>query len=125
MRMKISFSSDVQGNVASIAVPFEPNVKDILFARTASDEMRQKSFLEQFVGKYRSLETQIIDVVLKDDMLTIAMMSAPEMELEPYQGTEFKVKGAPASIEFKLEDGKVTGADMLQGGAVFNAEKIE
>lgn len=124
MSMKLTFLTDVEGNISSIAVPLEPSVKDILFARVASDEMRSKDFLAQFAGKYRFMETQIIDIALKDDTLTAAMMGQPEIELEPYQGTEFKLKGARASIEFKLEDGKVTGADLLQGGAVFNAEKI-
>jgi CubicO group peptidase (beta-lactamase class C family) len=124
MTMKISFSTDTFGNIASVAVPFEASVKDIVFTRTASDEMRQKDFLAQFTGKYRFMQTQIIDVVLKGEMLTIAMMGAPETELEPYKGTQFKVKGLPASIEFKLKDGKVIGADLLQGSAVYEAEKI-
>ncbi len=124
MSMKFSFFTDVQGNISSIAAPMEPNVKDIVFTRVASDEMRQKSFLEQFVGKYRFMETQTLEIVLKDEFLTIALMGSPEMELEPYMSTQFKVKGAPASIEFKIKDGKVTGADLLQGGATFEAEKI-
>ena len=125
MRMKISFHTDTEGNIGSLSAPMDGNVKDIVYARVASDEMRQKDFLVQFVGKYRFLETQILEVVLKEDTLAVAMMNAPEMLLEPYKNTEFKIKGAPASIEFKIVDGKVVGADLLQGGAVFNAEKIE
>ena len=125
MSMKLSFLTDYEGNISSISAPLEPSVKDIVFSRVASDEMRDKDFLAQFAGKYRFMETQIIDVALKEDVLTMAMMGQPEIELEPYQGTEFKLKGVRASVDFKIEDGKVVGADLLQGGAVFNAEKIE
>ena len=56
--------------------------------------------------------------------LAAAMPGMPEMELEPYQGTQFKVKGLPASLEFHLEDGRVTAVDIIQVGAVFTAPKI-
>ncbi|MCE5209811.1 MAG: DUF3471 domain-containing protein, partial [Chloroflexi bacterium] len=125
MSMKVSFFTDTQGNIASISAPLESNVKDIVFTRVAPEEMFKKSFLEQFAGKYRFMETQTFEVAMKENLLTLAMMGQSEMELEPYMGTQFNVKGAPASIEFKMTDGKVTGADLLQGGAAFYAEKIE
>jgi hypothetical protein len=34
-RLAISFSTDRDGNIASLAIPFEPLVKDIVFARTS------------------------------------------------------------------------------------------
>ena len=80
---------------------------------------------EKFVGKYRFMETQIVEIVLKENVLTASIAGSPELELEPYRGTEFKLKGVPASIEFKADNGTVKGADLLQGGAAFYAEKIE
>ena len=34
-RLAISFSTDREGNIASLAAPFEPLVKDIVFARSS------------------------------------------------------------------------------------------
>jgi hypothetical protein len=34
-RLAVSFSTDREGSIASLAVPFDPLVKDIVFARTA------------------------------------------------------------------------------------------
>ncbi len=125
MTFKAAFFSDMQGNITSVAVPLEGNVKDIVFNRKAGEEMYKKEFLERFVGKYRFMETQIIEVAMKEDHLIASLMDQGEFDLEPYMGTQFKLKGSPAGIEFKVEDGKVPGADLLQGGAVFYAEKIE
>jgi hypothetical protein len=33
----VSFSADREGSIASVAVPFEPLVKDIVFTRIAAD----------------------------------------------------------------------------------------
>mgnify|MGYP000857340195 FL=1 len=125
MTFKAAFFSDMQGNITSVAVPLEGNVKDIVFNRKAGEEMYKKEFLERFVGKYRFMEAQIIEVAMKEDHLIASLMDQGEFDLEPYMGTQFKLKGSPAGIEFKVEDGKVPGADLLQGGAVFYAEKIE
>jgi hypothetical protein len=35
-RLAISFSTDREGKIASLAAPFEPLVKDIIFARVAA-----------------------------------------------------------------------------------------
>ena len=50
----------------------------------------------------------------------------PEMELAPYQGTEFKLKEMEmVRIEFKKdESGKVTGFDASQPGGVHSAKKV-
>ncbi len=124
MSMKFSFFTDVQGKFQHRRSD-EANVKDIVFTPASHrSEMRQKSFLEQFVGKYRFMETHTLEIVLKDEFLTIAMMGRRKWNWSLTMGTQFKVKGAPASVEFKIKDGKVTGADLLQGGATFEAEKI-
>jgi hypothetical protein len=39
-RLAISFSTDREGNIASLAAPFEPLVKDIVFTRIAAGDCR-------------------------------------------------------------------------------------
>ena len=126
MRLPVHFHTDLQGNIAKLSAPFEPNVKDIEFARLPDKSMKDKSFLEQFVGRYE-IDGKPGEVQLKgEDTLVISMSGSPEMELEPYQGTEFKVKGiAVVSIEFVLdESGEVVGLDLSQPGMVLHIKKV-
>jgi hypothetical protein len=49
---KISFITDLNGDVSSVSMPLEENVKSIIFDRVAEKQMFEKTFLEQFVGDY-------------------------------------------------------------------------
>jgi hypothetical protein len=122
----IYFHTDYQGNIGSLSVPLEPNVKDIVFERVADKSMRTRAFLEPLTGKYE-LDGQVASVAMKgEDTLTIALPNMPEMDLEPYQGSEFKLKEMDmVRVEFKQEDGKVTGLEVSQPGGVFTAKKVE
>ena len=52
LKQKVSFTTDLKGNIASLSVQLEPAVKDIVFTRAAEKAMMEKSFLEKFVGEY-------------------------------------------------------------------------
>ena len=94
--------------------------------KTIEQSMKDKGFLEQFVGLY-DMDGKPGEVLLKgEDTLVISMPNSPEMELEPYQGTEFKVKGiAVVRIEFVLDEhGKVVGLDFSQPGMVLHIKKV-
>jgi hypothetical protein len=43
-RLALSFSTDREGNIASVAVPFEPLVKDIAFTRIAAGGCTNPAF---------------------------------------------------------------------------------
>jgi CubicO group peptidase (beta-lactamase class C family) len=126
-RLPVSFLTDFQGNIAEVSIPLEPNVKNIVFSRLPDQTMREKSFLEKFVGRYE-LDGNFANVVLKgEDTLAISVPGMPETELEPYQGTEFTLKGLSiVRIEFLVNgEGVVEGLDISQPGGVLKAKKIE
>ncbi len=123
--LKISFLTNVKGDIDTITAPFEPTVQDIVFKRVPNKQMTDKSFLEQFVGEYEVLE-MIATVTLKGEhALSISLLGEPEYELVPYKGTEFQFKGvSSASIEFKFDaSGKVSEAIITQPFGVFTAKK--
>jgi CubicO group peptidase (beta-lactamase class C family) len=125
-RLPLTFYTDMQGNISSLSVPFEPNVKDIVFKRVADESMKEKTFLEKFLGKYE-IDGRVAEVILKgDDTLAVNVPGMPEAELEPYQGTEFVMKEMSiVRIEFALDErGEVSGFDLSQPGGVFTAKKI-
>lgn len=126
MELKVSFTTDADGNIASLSLPIEPSVKDIVFTRVASEEMRSRKFLEKLIGQYKLEDGKEMSINLRgEDTLLAAVPGMPELELEPYQGQTFKVKSMPiVSVEFKLDEkGFATGLEIVQPGAVIAAKK--
>lgn len=122
---KVSFSTDLQGNIGSLAVPFEPSVDPIVFTRMPEKKMMERSFLEQFVGEYVLGEITSKIYIKGENTLFALVPGQPEYELIPYRGTEFKFKSVPGvTIEFILdESGKVIEAKVTQPEGVFRAKK--
>ena len=123
--LKINFLEDLKGNVGSLSVLMEPTVKEIVFTRMPEKKMMEKSFLEKFVGQY-DLQGTVFAIQLKGDKTLVASVPGqPEMELVPYQGTEFNIKGAAGmSIEFVVDaSGSVTEAKLKQPGGTLTAKK--
>src|SRR5579859_3308397 len=52
LHMKILFAGNLKGDIDTVAIPFEPTVKEIIFKRVASQHMSERAFLEPFVGSY-------------------------------------------------------------------------
>jgi Domain of unknown function (DUF3471)/Beta-lactamase len=126
IELKASFATDVQGRIASVSLPMEGSVKEIVFARVAPESMREKSFLEPLAGTYDLMGTQVHIALQGEHTLVLAIPGQPEYELEPVEGTEFGVKGQPGlRIEFKRDDaGAVTEAVVTQQGAVVSAKRV-
>ena len=125
MRMKVSFFTDVKGNISSLSIPMEPAVEEAVFARTPEGCMREKSFLKQFTGEYELHDRSAIVSLKGEDTLMLSIPGQPEHELVPYQGTEFTLKGLPGfRIEFNQDEaGIVSKAVVIQPNAVFTARK--
>jgi hypothetical protein len=50
-RLAISFFTDREGNIASLAAPFEPLVKDIVFTRIPAGDCMNPAFRQRCVGR--------------------------------------------------------------------------
>jgi hypothetical protein len=125
MTLKATFDLDLKGNVSAVAIPLQASVKPIVFERMPEKKMMEKSFLEKFLGQYE-LQGVVFTVQLRGETtLVVVAPGQPEMELVPYKGTEFNIKGAPgASLEFIVEaSGAVNEAKFKQAGAVMTAKR--
>jgi len=124
-RIKGTFGMDIRGNIMTVSIPLQPGVKEIVFTRLPEKKMTERSFLEKFCGQY-DLQGQVFTVQIKGgNTLVVQVPGQPEMELVPYKGTEFTLKGTPnAGIEFLLdESGAAVEAKLKQAGAVLTAPK--
>lgn len=120
-----TFYSNDKGDIDRLEVPMDLNVKPIVFTRKAGAEMSDPKFLAQFVGEY-DLNGQNVAVAIKgENMLTVTVPGQPTYELEPYKGTEFKLKGLTGfSLRFTLDAKKrASEAVFLQPNGVFSAKR--
>lgn len=125
--LKVSFFTDLKGNIRSLSVQLEDAVDPIVFTKMPEKAMMQKSFLEKFAGEYMLGKDKTTVFLKGDKTLFIFVPGQPEYELEPYKGTTFNFKALSGfSIEFIMdESGKVTEAKITQPNGVFTAKKIK
>jgi CubicO group peptidase (beta-lactamase class C family) len=123
--MKVSFLTNVKGDIDTLIVPFEPAGNDIVFKRVPNRQMQSKDFLEQMVGIYEFMDMQIVISLKGEHTLSASVPGLPDYVLEPYKGTEFLAKGrSGVSIEFQRDaSGAVTGVDATLPYGVFHASK--
>lgn len=125
IHMQLTFQLDARGNIARFAVPLEPSVADIVFARQPDQRMRTRDFLERFAGEYTMMSIPVRIVLRGEDTLVASLPGQPDLELVPYEGTTFTVKGQEAiSIRFVVEmDGQVHEAQLIQPGATLTLQR--
>jgi CubicO group peptidase (beta-lactamase class C family) len=126
-KMKVQFLTDLNGDISSISMPLQPDVKDIIFTRMPDRQLTQRSFIEAFTGDY---EVQGSPVPLKvslrgENSLIISVPGQPDYKLNPKRGTTFEldaIKGI--SIEFKRDSaGKVNEAILNELGTMVVLKK--
>jgi CubicO group peptidase (beta-lactamase class C family) len=122
--MRLSFTTDVKGNIAGFSVQLEPEVKEVYFARRPERALSDPAYLDQFTGEYIVTGLPMV-VTLKGNTLSAALPGQPENLLVPYRGSEFQLKGRPGfSIQFMQDSGgHVIGAAVVQPGMVVEAVK--
>src|SRR3984893_19517704 len=58
-RAKVMFLSDANGDISSLSLPLETNVKDILFTRLPEPQLTDRKFVEAFTGQWEIPESHI------------------------------------------------------------------
>src|SRR5262249_46019832 len=108
--MKYTFQTDVQGFIASVSVPLESEVKEIVFNRKPDARLFDRSYLTRYTGAY-DLLGQTIQVSLSGNALTVTGAGPPKADLVPSLGGHFHFKQQHAvSVHFLTdEQGKVVG----------------
>ncbi|MDR3738459.1 MAG: serine hydrolase [Terracidiphilus sp.] len=126
-KMRVMFVTDAEGDISSISIPLQPDVKDIVFTRMPDRQLTERSFIEPFAGDY---EIQGSPVPLKvslrgENSLIISVPGQPDYKLNPKRGTTFEladIKGI--TIEFKRDaTGKVGEAVLNQMGTMVVLKK--
>jgi len=127
MSLKVSFYADQKGNIASLDVALEPNVKPIIFTRMPDRALANRDYLEQFVGKYEVMGLTLTIELRGDTELIASVPGQGDQVLEPYQDMVFNLKGLTGfSLTFKRnENGAITEVLVQQPGATLTATRLE
>lgn len=124
--MKLTFRTDVNGNVAGLEAPFEPTLDAMVFDKRPNARLFDPGYLQQFVGKYQ-LATQTLNINIKGNSLTLYIPGGVEMDLVPQVGDEFVLKQVKiVSLRFKTDEkGQVVALELFQPDGVYEATKIK
>jgi CubicO group peptidase (beta-lactamase class C family) len=124
-RLAISFSTDREGNIASLAAPFEPLVKDIIFTRIPSGDCMDPAFHQHCTGTFSHGATTIIVGLDNNGQLTLTVGSQPTYKLRPYQSRTFVIDQLEGfRAEFHLgPDGEVDELIFHQPNGTFVARR--
>jgi Domain of unknown function (DUF3471) len=102
-RLTVSFSTDREGNIASLAAPFEPLVKDVVFTRTAAGDCTNPAFRQQCTGTFSMRATTVVVGQDSDGQLTLTVGIQPTYKLSPYQSQTFIIDELEGfRVEFHL-----------------------
>ena len=127
-RLAISFSTDREGNIASLAAPFEPLVKDIIFTRLAVGDCTNPAFRQYCTGTFRLQGiTTVVVGQDNDGQLTLTVGSQPTYKLRPYQVRTFVIDELEGfRVEFHLgPDGKADELIFHQPNGTFVARRAQ
>ena len=126
-KTRVSFLTGADGDIASLSMPLQPDVKDIVFTRLPDRQLTQRSFIEGFTGEYQIAGApQPLKVSLRgENSLILGVPGQPDLKLTAKRGTTFQVgELAGLTIEFKRDaQGKVTEAVLNQLGTVIVLKK--
>ena len=82
-RLAISFSTDREGDIVSLAAPFEPLVKDIVFTRVPAGDSTNAAFRQRCTGTFSYGATTVVVRQDNDGQLTLTFGSQPTSKLRP------------------------------------------
>jgi CubicO group peptidase (beta-lactamase class C family) len=102
-QLALSFSTDREGNIASVAVPFEPLVKDIVFTRIPAGDCMNPAFRQRCIGAYSYGASAVVVAQDSDEQLTMTVTSEPTCKLRPYRSRTFVIADHEGfRVEFHL-----------------------
>ena len=125
-RFAISFSTDREGNIASLAAPFEPLVKDVVFTRIPAGDCTNPAFCQRCIGTYNHGGTTVVVGQDNDGQLTLTVAGQPTYKLRPYQSRTFVIDELEGfRVEFhRGPDGEVDELIFHQPNGTFVARRV-
>ncbi|MEO8853022.1 MAG: DUF3471 domain-containing protein, partial [Ginsengibacter sp.] len=123
--VKAQFQLNTNGDIESISIPFEQELKPIEFKKQLDIKGISKEEIQKYVGDYE-IGGATVKIFLKNNTTLFALVPGqPEYELVPVDKDKFALKIISGYfIQFALdENNKVTGLTFIQPNGNFKAVK--
>jgi CubicO group peptidase (beta-lactamase class C family) len=118
----LNYQTNPQGEIDRFVVSLDEG--EVTFIKKADAALSAAETLIKYTGKYK-IGTSIINVVLKNKN-HLFIEGQPDLELIPYKPNIFKTKEyADFTIEFIIENGKVTALKQKDGSGEYEIKKEE
>ena len=123
--MKLSFGTDLNGNIAQVTAPFEQAVDPIVFVKQGDAKLSDPKYMQKLIGKYELMD-QVLTILMQGDTLMLQVPGQPAYELEPALGGEYRLKLAKLYSMAFIEDadGYVTALELYQPNGTFTAKRM-
>jgi CubicO group peptidase (beta-lactamase class C family) len=124
---KLTFVTNVEGDVVRLRANLDPNVAETEFDRVADPRMFERSFLNRLVGQYEGSPQPTVITLRGESQLLLSRGEGEGSKLIPLFGTRFRVDGQTEnSVEFRLNGaGEATELAIYTPGQVFVRAKIK
>src|SRR5216684_5364882 len=88
-KLRVMFFSDANGDISSLSMPLETNVRDIVFTRLPDKQLTERRFIEAFTGQYElpGSPTPLTVSLRGEHTLILSSAGSPDIELIPKRGT--------------------------------------
>ncbi|WP_412561305.1 serine hydrolase [Winogradskyella sp. MIT101101] len=125
--VKMTFSANDAGDIDYGKIAIEPMTDAIAFKRTPNSIDVDTETLEQYVGKYDLMGTEIKAYIKDENVLYVFVPNQPEYALIPTAVHKFNFKTLEGfKVEFIETDGKIDQVKFIQPNGTFVAKrKIE
>ncbi|MEO1029928.1 MAG: serine hydrolase [Bacteroidota bacterium] len=122
--IKVTFSTNVAGDIDDLKASIEPMTDAIAFKRTPNTIDVDAKTLEQYVGLYDLMGTEVKAYIKDENVLYVFVPGQPEYELVPTAEHKFNFKVLEGfKIEFLETDGKIDQVKFIQPNGTFVAKK--
>ena len=120
---KVQFNLDLNGDIKSLSVSFEPSIKPLEFERSAKEIAVQKDDLSKFVGDFELAGVTCKFYLKGEKTLYLFVPGQPEYELTPIEKDKFALKIVSGYyVKFTVTDkGEVPDVTFMQPNGNFKA----
>jgi CubicO group peptidase (beta-lactamase class C family) len=103
-KLRVTFPTNAQGEIATVQATLDSNVKDIVFTRAPEKRMFEASFLRQFTGEYDAPARPFAVALAGESTLQLVSPGSPPRKLIPRHGTRFDLQDLTGiTFEFKQD----------------------
>ena len=122
--IKVTFTTNTTGDIDFLKADLEPMTDAIAFKRTPNSLDVDAKTLEQYVGSYDLMGTEVKAYIKDENVLYVFVPGQPEYELIPTALHKFNFKVLEGfKIEFVETDGKIDQVKFIQPNGTFVAKK--